>query len=165
MLCRIYGRLDATTFSSTWISLINYVTIYGTRFNWASLLVASLKTNISVALAPEEGYSSEFYMAFYLLDVVCSRCHFEGWAHNWDPKQARPVHIEMQVFWDSKYKKDIESISQQFIPALYRKLFGQDTPCMSWRVMETLVKVSHWFPMLCPDLLWTRCFFKKYVIR
>ena len=52
----------------------------------------------------------------------------------------------MQVFWDSKYKQDIESISQHFIPTLYRKFFGQDTPCISWRAMEMLVKVAHWFP-------------------
>ena len=91
MLCRMYGRPDATTFSGSWVSLMYFVTVYGTCFNWASLLIAALKTNISSALAPEEGYASEFYMASYLLDAVCVRCHFEGWAHNWDQERACPI--------------------------------------------------------------------------
>lgn len=82
MLCRIYGHPNATTFNGTWVSLMKYVIVYVTCFNSASMLVAFLKTNISMALAPKEGYSSEFYMASYLLDVVFPRCHFEEWAHN-----------------------------------------------------------------------------------
>ena len=58
MLCRMYGRPDATTFSVSWLPLMHFITIYGTRFNWSNLLIAALKTNISTVLAPEEGYSS-----------------------------------------------------------------------------------------------------------
>ena len=105
-------------------------------------MIAALKTNISAALAPEEGYSLEFYMASYLLDVVCARCHFEGWAHNWDQECALPIHKELQVFWDSKYKQDIEPISHSFIPTLYGKLLGKDAACMSWQAMETITKVA-----------------------
>ena len=85
-------------------------------------------------------------MASYLLGVVCSRLHFEGWAHNWDPTQTRAIHLQTKVFWESRYKQDIEPISQVFIPALYKKLFSQDAPCMSWRARETLSQVAHWFP-------------------
>ena len=82
MLCILYGHPDATNFSGMWATLMEYVTVHGTQFNWASILVASLHTNISSALVQDDGYPSEFYMASYLLDVVCSRCHFEGWVHN-----------------------------------------------------------------------------------
>ena len=58
----------------------------------------------------------------------------------------RQIHLQLKVFWESKYKQDIDQISQVFIPSLYRLLFGQDAPCMSWRAKETLVKVAHWFP-------------------
>ena len=125
---------------------MEYFTAHNTHFNWAIILMTSIHTNLSSALVPDEGMPSEFYMASYLLDVVCSRLHFEGWVHNWDPKQTREIHLQTKVFWDSRYKQYIESISQVFIPALYKKLFGQDAPCMSWRAMETLVKVAHWFP-------------------
>ena len=33
MLCRMYGRQDATTFNGTWVSLMYIVTTYGTGFN------------------------------------------------------------------------------------------------------------------------------------
>ena len=93
----MYGRPDATTFSGYWVSLMYFVTLHGTHFNWANLLITALKTNISVALAPDEGYSSKFYMASYLLDAVCSRFYFEGWAHNWDQECTRPIHKELHV--------------------------------------------------------------------
>lgn len=72
------------------------ITTYITQFNRANLIVAVLRLNISAALALEEGFASEFYMASclldvvcarfasefyiasYLLDVVCARCQFEG---------------------------------------------------------------------------------------
>ena len=104
MLCRMYGHPYATIFSGSWVSLMYFVTIHGTHFNWANLLIAALKTSISVALAPEEGYSSKFYMASYMLDAVCARCHFEGWEHNWDQERGHLIHKELQVFWDSKYE-------------------------------------------------------------
>ena len=104
MLCRLYGCPDATTFSDTWATLMEYVTVHSVCFNWASILVASLHTKISSTLVPDDGLPSKFYMASYLLDAVCSRCHFEGWVHNWDPKQTRPIHLQNKVFWDSRYK-------------------------------------------------------------
>ena len=111
---------------------MEYVTVHDTCFNWANILMTSMHTNLSSALVPDEAMPSEFYMASYLLDAICSRLHFEGWVHNWDPTQTHAIHLQTKVFWESRYKQDIEPISQVFIPALYRKLFGQDTPCMSW---------------------------------
>ena len=122
------------------------ITVYGTHFNWANMIVVALRSNISATLAPDEEYVSEFYMASYLLDVVCARCHFEGWSHNWDPKHGGPIHKDLMVFWDSRYKQDIESIARIFIPAFYRKIFGRYAPCMSWCAMEMITQVAHWFP-------------------
>ena len=60
MLCRLCGCLDATTFNDTWVTLMEYVTVHGTRFNWASILMTSIQTNLSSALVPDEGMPSEF---------------------------------------------------------------------------------------------------------
>ena len=125
---------------------MEHVIVHGTRFNWANILMTSMKTKFSSALAPEEGMPSEFYIASYLLDSICVRFHFEGWTHNWDSAQTHAIHLQTKVFWESRYKQDIEPISQIFIPALFWKLFGQDAPCMSWRAREMLGQVVHWFP-------------------
>ena len=51
MLCRLYGRPDATTFNGAWATIMDYVTVHGTRFNWASMLMGSMQTNLASALA------------------------------------------------------------------------------------------------------------------
>ena len=111
MLCRLYGRPDATTFNGTWDTIMEHVMMHDTHFNWANILMTSMHTNLSSALAPEEGLPSEFYMASYLLDVVCAQLHFEGWAHNWDPTRTSENHLQTKVFWDSRYKQNINPIS------------------------------------------------------
>ena len=58
MLCRMYGHPDATFFSDTWVSLIYAITMYDTHFNWANIIMVAPKSNISVALAPDEGVAS-----------------------------------------------------------------------------------------------------------
>ena len=47
MTCRMYGQPDAIMFNGTWIPLMYVVTTYGTYFNWANLIVAALRSNIS----------------------------------------------------------------------------------------------------------------------
>ena len=42
MLCRLYGRPDCSTFSSSWATIMEYVTTHGARFNWASILMTSM---------------------------------------------------------------------------------------------------------------------------
>ena len=139
----MYGRPDATFFNGSWVSLMYDVPVYDTHFNWAKMIVEALRSNIYAALAPDEGYASEFYMAYYLLDAVCARCHFEGWSHNWVLEHGGPIHKDLMVLWDSRYKQEMDSIAGSFIPTLYVKLFGKYPPCMSERAMETITQVAY----------------------
>ena len=45
MLCRLYGCPDATTFNGAWATIMEYVTVHGTRFNWVGMLMSSMQTN------------------------------------------------------------------------------------------------------------------------
>ena len=101
MFCRLYGRPDATRFSGAWVALMNEVVTRGTRFNWENVIMSSIKSNVNAALALDAGTPSEFYMASYLMDAVCARCHIEGWAHNWVAKEHDPIHKHLMVFWDT----------------------------------------------------------------
>ena len=84
------------------------IIVYGTRFNWENIIMAALKSNIFMALALDEGVASEFYMASYLLDAVCVRRHFEGWAHNWIPENGGPI---INVSWCSGIPDTIKTWS------------------------------------------------------
>lgn len=86
-------------------------------------------------------------MSSYLLDVVCSRCHFEHWSCNWYTSVAQTIHCHYKVFWDIAYRSMLDVISKKFIIPLYQLLFGEEPPCMSQRAMRTVVTVAHWFPI------------------
>jgi hypothetical protein len=43
-----------------------------------------------------------FYMASYLLDVVCAMNLFSGLNLSWHSSKA-PIHVYCQIFWETKY--------------------------------------------------------------
>ena len=57
------------------------------------------------------------------------------------------MHHHYKVFWDTTYKGMTDVIFEYFITPLYQRLFGEEPLCMSKSVMETFVKVAHWFPI------------------
>lgn len=146
-MCRLYGKADCDVFYGTWVPLMYVVATQGIIFNWTSILSSSLRTNIVAAQSPPLEQPPEFYMSSYLLDVVCSRCHFEHWSCNWDSSVSQLVHYHYKVFWDTAYRAALDIISKTFIIPLYQLLFGEEPPCMLKRPMRTVVKVAHWFPI------------------
>jgi len=77
-MCRLYGKVDCDVFYSTSIPLMHIVATRGTIFNWASILASCVKKNITIAKHPELEQPPKFYMASYLIDVVCERCQFDN---------------------------------------------------------------------------------------
>ena len=104
MLCRMYGHPDAAFFSGTTVCLMYAITVHGTRFNWANVIMAALKSNINVALATDDSFASELYMASYFLDEIFARCSLDRWVQNWVVEKRGPIHKHLRVFWDSQYK-------------------------------------------------------------
>ena len=77
MMNCLYSRAYIDVFHGTWVPIMYAVATKGTVFNWASILASALRTNIATAKHPETDQPLEFYMASYLLNAVCARCHFD----------------------------------------------------------------------------------------
>jgi hypothetical protein len=59
------------------------VAISGSSFNWGAIISKQLSINILQAQTPKDGETPIFYMASYLLDVICARNIFAGMNLSW----------------------------------------------------------------------------------
>jgi hypothetical protein len=76
LLCRLHGEKECSRFSEAWMPLAFIVTILGTCFNWGAIISKKMSTCIRQAQVLKEGDTTTFYMASYLLDVICARNAF-----------------------------------------------------------------------------------------
>jgi hypothetical protein len=67
---------------------------------------------------PKEGETPSFYMASYLLYIICARNVFSGINLNWNSSELL-VHVYFNILWDNKYKKSYTLICDHFIACIY----------------------------------------------
>jgi hypothetical protein len=73
LIFRLYGEKDCSIFSEAWMPLAYTVAISGSSFNWGAIISKKLSICIQQAQMSKEGETPAFYMASYLLDVMCAR--------------------------------------------------------------------------------------------
>jgi hypothetical protein len=78
LICQLYGEMDCSKFSEAWMPLAYTMAISGSSFNWGAIVSKQLSINILQAQRPKQGDVPIFYMASYLLDVICARNVFAG---------------------------------------------------------------------------------------
>jgi hypothetical protein len=83
LLCRLHGEKDCSRFSEAWMPLAYMVAISRIGFNWGAIISKQLSTCIRQAQTPKEGETPSFYMASYLLDVICARNVFARMNLSW----------------------------------------------------------------------------------
>jgi hypothetical protein len=83
LICRLYGEKDCSIFSEAWMPLAYIVAISRSNFNWGAIISKQLSICIQQAQTPKEGETPTFYMASYLLDVMCARNIFSGMNLSW----------------------------------------------------------------------------------
>jgi hypothetical protein len=98
------------------------VAILGTGFNWGAIISKQLSTCIKKAQAPKEEDTPTFYMASYVLDVICARNDFARINRNWHPLELA-VHVYFNILWEKRYKKSYVVIYDHFIAPIYFFLF------------------------------------------
>jgi hypothetical protein len=92
LICRLYGEKDCSIFSEEWMPLDYTVEISGSGFNWGVIISKQLSIYIQQAQKPKEGNTTTFYMASYLLDVMCARNIFDDINLSWHVAEL-PVHV------------------------------------------------------------------------
>jgi hypothetical protein len=103
LICRLYGKKIAQSFQKAWMPLAYTVAISGSSFNWGAIISKQLSINILQAQTPKDGETSVFYMASYLLDVICVRNVFAGMNLSWHVVEL-PVHVYFNILWENRYK-------------------------------------------------------------
>ena len=101
-------------------------------------------TCIKQAQAPKEGDTPTFYMASYLLDVICAGNTFAEMNLNWHPSELA-VHVYYNILWEKRYIKSYVVISDHFIAPIYFLLFKRECPRLSDKAKKVIVKIGHWY--------------------
>jgi hypothetical protein len=144
LICRLYGENDCSKFSEAWMPLAYTVAISGRSFNWGAIISKQLSINLSQAQTPKEGEVLTFYMASYLLDVICARNIFAGMNLSWHIFEL-PVHVYFNILWENRYKRSYALICDEFIARVYFIIFRKECPRLSVVEKKMIAKVGHWY--------------------
>jgi hypothetical protein len=66
----------------------------------------------------KEGEALMFYMASYLLDIMCARNLFASMNMSWHVAKLL-VHIYFNVLWENKYNNSYSLIYDEFLARIY----------------------------------------------
>jgi hypothetical protein len=144
LICRLYGEKDCSKFSEAWMPLAYTVEILGSNFNWGAIISKQLSINISQAQTPKEGEVLTFYMASYLLDVICARNIFAGMNLSWHVSELH-VHVYFNILWENRYKRSYALICDEFLARVYFLIFRKECPRLSVAAKKMIEKVGHWY--------------------
>jgi hypothetical protein len=134
-LLKIFRSLDA---------LGIYRGDFGSSFNWGAIISKQLSINLLQAQTPKEGEVPIFYMASYLLDVICARNVFAGMNLSWHIVEF-PVHVYFSILWENRYKISYAMICDGFIARIYFIIFRKEFPRLSVASKKMIAKVGHWY--------------------
>jgi hypothetical protein len=115
LLCRLHGEKDCSRFSEAWMPLAYTVAISRRGFNWGAIISKQLSTCIQQAQMPKEGETPSFYMASYLLDVICARNAFAGMNLSWHSSE-----LLVHVYFRHLVGEQVQEILLSHLRSIYR---------------------------------------------
>jgi hypothetical protein len=146
MLYKLYGELDATHFSLSYIPLIYFYADVGASFNCADILSENLKIVISSTTQEQPGSFPNFHMSSYLLDTICITQTYPNMGWSWLPIDAS-IHNYCKVIWEKKCQKNYQSIYEHFLSLLYGFSFCTSPPCMTNNTIAITRRIGNWYLM------------------
>jgi hypothetical protein len=144
LICQLYREKDFSKFLKAWIPLVYTVAIVGSIFNWGAIISKQLSICVQQDQTPKEGGAPMFYMASYVLDVICVRNVFVSMNLSWHVADLL-VHIYFSVLWENRYKKSYALICDEFITHIYFIIFKKECPRLSTIAKKVISKVGHWY--------------------
>jgi hypothetical protein len=144
LICHLYGEKDLSRFYEAYIPLSYTIATSRSTFNCGSIISKQLSTKIEEAQNPKTRETPAFYMASYLLNVICARNVFPGLSIRWNISEF-PVHFYFIILWENKYKRSIALICDGFICRVYSLIFKQSCPRLSEAAKKVIAKIGHWY--------------------
>jgi hypothetical protein len=108
------------------------------------IISKQLSICVQQAQTPKEGEAPTFYMASYLLDVMCTRNVFADMNLSWHVAEL-PVHVYFNILWENRYKKSYALICDEFIARIHFIIFKKECPRLSAAAKKMVAKVGHWY--------------------
>jgi hypothetical protein len=144
LICQLYGKKYCSKILEAWMPLEYTVAIIGCNFNWGEIISKKLSTYVQQAQISKEWEAPTFYMASYLLYVMCARNIFANMNLIWHVVDL-PVHVYFSVLWENKYKKSYSLICDESITQIYLILFKKEFQILSTIAKKIISKVGHWY--------------------
>jgi hypothetical protein len=144
LLSRLYGEKDCSIFSEAWMPLDYKVAISRSSFNWGAIISKQLSICIQQAQTLKEGETPAFYMASYLVHVMCARNIFVAMNLSWHVAEL-PIHVYFNILWENRYNNSYSLICDEFIACIYFILFKKECPRLSIATEKMISKVGHWY--------------------
>jgi hypothetical protein len=92
----------------------------------------------------KEGEVPTFYMASYLLDVICTRNVFTDMNLSWHVAELL-VHVYFSILWENRYKNSYTLICDEFISLIHFIIFKKESPRLSIAAKKMVAKVGHFY--------------------
>jgi hypothetical protein len=144
LIFRLYGEKDCSKFLEAWIPLPYIVVIARRIFNWGAMILKLLSIYVQHAQKLKEGEAPTFYMALYLLIVMCARNVFAGMNLRWHVADLLN-HVYFNILWKNRYKKSYTLTYDEFIARIYFIIFKKEHPRLSMAAKKMIAKVGHWY--------------------
>jgi hypothetical protein len=122
LMCRLYGEEKYIHFKDAWVPFFYILITNGFVFNWAAILSHVMKSFIERDKKPIIEILPTFYMASYLLDIVCANNSFPGLNWNWNIAGS-PIYVYCLGLWENKYKRNYAQFCNYFFAPSYRLIF------------------------------------------
>jgi hypothetical protein len=141
LIYRLYGEKDCSKFSEACIPLTHTMAILGSSFSWGAIISKKLNINLSQAQTSKEGEVLVFYMASYLLDVICARFFFAGMNLSWHVFELS-VHVYFMILWENIYKRSYSLICDEFLARVYFLIFRKEFPRISMVAKKMITNIG-----------------------
>ena len=125
LLSRIFRRKDALTFLDKWIPIIHRVITSESILNWGEIISSNLDSQLKKVQSEHK-----FYMASYLLDVMCASREYPSLGWKWNLSLSS-IHVYCKMIWENQYKEYYVRICNGSFAPIYQIIFGKEAPCLS----------------------------------
>lgn len=130
MMCRLFSEKNYNLFRRESTPIMHVVVEEGKIMNWANILVAIFLNAIRRRKDASRGQEPPFYIAAYLLDLICAAIHFPKLKLLWGPNTLA-AHEMFQVMWIERYPTYFYLICNVIMPQVFQALNGIFPPRLS----------------------------------
>ena len=144
MICRFMGEPNCNSFRREWVPLMYVITVKGRIANFANIIAMNLLMAVNKFRGDSHDKASTFYMAAFMMDVICASVTFPGLKMTWSPNDALVPEF-YQMLWIDRYALYFYAICNEIMPHLFFLLYGHLPTRISPEGQSTIWEIGCWY--------------------